>query len=132
MSKERIEYTDASITYRFIALVIDIIIGIFIAILCQFGAELEWEIFWSKLFDMDTLPQFFIVVWFIIGFPLYHIVCSNFTNGQTVGKMLLKIRVVTDDYNSTKRIFTLHLKRFFFMKQGTRVVKEKDPEVKGL
>ena len=63
-------------------------------------------------------------IWFIVFFPLYHIICSTFTDGQTLGKILLGIRVVTDQNESTKRKFRLHFKRFFFLKAGTKVVKE--------
>jgi hypothetical protein len=46
--------------------------------------------------------------------------------------MINGIRVVNDDNSSTKREWMLHLKRTFQMRGGTKVVKEKDPEVKGL
>ena len=133
LSKERIEYMDASFITRLIALLIDAVVGVGIAIFCQFGTELEYEILWSKIFPaLEDLLPYTVYIWFIIFFPLYHILCSAFTEGQTIGKMLLGIRVVTDQNESTKRKFKLHFKRFFFLKAGTKVVKEIDPSVKGL
>jgi uncharacterized RDD family membrane protein YckC len=133
VSKERIEYRSATFITRLIALLIDLAVGVGIAIFCQLGAELEYEILWSKIFPAlgDMLP-YTVYIWFIIFFPLYHILCSGFTDGQTLGKLLLGIRVVTDQNESTKRKFRLHFKRFFFLKGGTKVVKEIDPSVTGL
>jgi uncharacterized RDD family membrane protein YckC len=132
MSTERIKYNEASFVIRLIALGIDVVIGIFIAIFSQFGAQLEWDLIWSSLLGIETMPQELIFVWFILFFPAYHILCSSLTNGQTVGKMIFGIRVMTDSYESTKREFKLHFKRFFFIKGGTKVVKETDPTVAGL
>jgi hypothetical protein len=55
---------------------------------------------------------------------------SSLTNGQSAGKLILGLRVVTDSNESTKKMFTLHFKRFFFLRAGTKVVKEIDPSVK--
>jgi uncharacterized RDD family membrane protein YckC len=133
MSQERIEYIEATFIVRLIALIIDLIVGVGIAIFSQWGAELEYEILWSKIFPFlgDMLP-YTVYIWFILFFPLYHIICSSLTNGQTLGKLLMGIRVVTDQNESTKRKFKLHFKRFFFLKGGTKVVKEIDPSVRGL
>ncbi|MHA1513390.1 MAG: RDD family protein, partial [Candidatus Hodarchaeales archaeon] len=65
-------------------------------------------------------------------FPIYHILFSSLTNGQSAGKLILGIRVVPDTNESTKRKCVLHAKRFFFLRGGTKVVKEIDPSVKGL
>ncbi|MHA1215111.1 MAG: RDD family protein [Candidatus Hodarchaeales archaeon] len=132
MSKERLEYKEVSLAIRLIALVIDVVIGVFIAIFMQWGTLLEYDLIWSKIFDLETILPYLPILWFIIFFPMYHILCSSFTDGQTVGKMLLKIKVVTEDNNSTKKAFKLHFKRFFFIREGTKVVKEYDPGVKGL
>ncbi|MHA1974657.1 MAG: RDD family protein, partial [Candidatus Hodarchaeales archaeon] len=128
----RIEYKEVGLAIRLIALVIDVVIGAFIAIFMQWGTLLEYDLLWSKLFNLEAILPYLVYLWFIIFFPVYHILCSSFTDGQTVGKMLLKIKVVTIDNNSTKRAFKLHLKRFFFIREGTKVVREYDPGVKGL
>ncbi len=132
MSMTRIEYKDATLPVRLIAFVIDLIIGVGIAFAVEFGWLLEYDIFWKSLLSLEGDPQSLVILWFVISFPLYHILCSSLTNGQSVGKLLLGIRVVTDSNESTKRKFRLHAKRFFFLRGGTKVVKEIDPSVKGL
>ncbi len=132
MSMKRIEYEDASIVLRLIALGIDVVIGVILAFLMDFGWRLEYDIFWSKLLSLEGEAMSLVILWFIVAFPVYHILMSSLTNGQTAGKLILGIRVVTDSNESTKRKFTLHLKRFFFLKEGTKVAKEIDPSVKGL
>ena len=132
MSVTRIEYKDVTLPVRLIALVIDLIVGVGIAIGAEFGWYLEYDIFWKSLFNLEGEPQSLIILWFVLTFPLYHIICSSLTNGQSVGKLILGIRVVTDSNESTKRKFRLHAKRFFFLRGGTKVVKEIDPSVKGL
>lgn len=132
MSMKRMEYEDASMVLRLIALLIDIVIGVIIAFLMDIGWTLEYDIFWSKVLNLEGEAMSLIILWFIVGFPVYHILMSSLTNGQSAGKLILGIRVVTDSNESTKRMFTLHVKRFFFLRAGTKVVKEIDPSVKGL
>ena len=136
MSNERIKFVDAPMITRLISLFIDLVVGVIIGIFCQFGMELEWDILWSKILpasmDFEGLIPYFGIASFIVLFPVYFILTSNFTNGQTIGKKIMNIRVVTEDQQSTKRNFKLHLRRFFFMKAGTKVIKEEDPGVKGL
>jgi uncharacterized RDD family membrane protein YckC len=129
---KRIEYEDATIVLRLIALLIDIVIGVILAFLVDIGWTLEYDIFWAKLFSLEGEAMSLVVLWFIIAFPVYHILMSSLMNGQSAGKLILGIRVVTDSNGSTKRMFNLHFKRFFFMRAGTKVVKEVDPSVKGL
>ena len=132
MSMKRIEYEDASIVLRLIALLIDGAIGVILAFLMNLGWELEYDLFWEKLFNLEGEFRSLIVLWFILAFPVYHILMSSLTNGQSTGKLVLGLRVLTDSNESTKRKFGLHFKRFFFMRTGTKVVKETDPSVKGL
>ncbi len=132
MSMKRIEYEDATIVLRLIALLVDIVIGVILAFLMDFGWRLEYDIFWSKIFNLEGEAMSLVVLWFIIALPIYHILISSLTNGQSAGKLILGIRVVTDSNESTKRMFIIHFKRFFFLKGGTKVVKEIDPSVKGL
>ncbi|MHA2054527.1 MAG: RDD family protein [Candidatus Hodarchaeales archaeon] len=132
MSMKRIEYEDAPMVLRLIALIIDIIIGVIIAFLVDLGWVFEYDIFWSKILNLEGEAASLVVLWFVISFPIYHILMSSLTNGQSGGKLLLGIRVVTETNESTKRMFMLHFKRFFFMRTGTKVVKEVDPTVKGL
>jgi uncharacterized RDD family membrane protein YckC len=138
MSKERIEYNLAPTSTRFVALIIDLIVGLVIDFFSYFGMELEYEILWSKLnlFNRDIIP-YAVIVWFFIGTGIYYILMSSFTDGQTVGKMLTGIRVVSDDNESFKPLkltqrLKIHTKRLIFLRGGTKVVKEKDPEVTGL
>lgn len=128
----RIEYKDATLPVRLIALVIDLIVGVGIAFMMEFGWLLEYDIFWKSLLSLEGEAQSLIILWFVLSFPLYYIVSSSLTNGQSAGKLILGIRVVTDTNESTKRNFKLHAKRFFFLRGGTKVVKEIDPSVKGL
>lgn len=135
MSKERIQYIDASIIKRLSAIIIDTIIVVIIAIFFQFGFELEYELFWEKLLNLEyTIDElrFLIVFWFIISYPLYYFLMSALTDGQTAGKMLFKLKVVLDDNSSTKRMFKLHFKRFFFLKSGTKVITEHDEAIEEL
>ena len=132
MSVTRIEYKDVSLLIRLVALAIDLVVGVGLAIFMEFGWFLEYDIFWKSFFNLEGEPQSLIILWFILAFPLYHILCSSLTNGQSVGKLILGIRVVTDTNESTKKKFKLHAKRFFFLRGGTKVVKEIDPSVKGL
>jgi uncharacterized RDD family membrane protein YckC len=136
MSTERIEYNIAPSTLRLVAILIDIVLVLIIAIVAQFGFSLEYELFWRTLVgEFDINSPYWYVFWFIIGLPLYFWLVPSITDGQTVGKIFTGIRVMTlsnDDFTSTKRKWKLHLKRTFQMRSGTKVVKEKDPEVKGL
>ena len=132
MSMKRIEYEDASIVLRLFALLIDIVIGVILAFVFELGWKMEYDIFWKKLFNLEGEAMSLVVFWFVVAFPVYHILMSSLTNGQSAGKLILGIRVVTDSNESTKRMFILHFKRFFFLRSGTKVVKEIDPSVKGL
>jgi len=132
MSMTRIEYKDATLPVRLIALVIDLIVGVGIAFMMEFGWLLEYDIFWKPLFSLEGVAQSLVILMFVLFFPLYHILFSSLTNGQSIGKLILGIRVVTSTNESTKRMFKLHTKRFFFLRGGTKVVKEIDPSVKGL
>ena len=133
MSTERIEYNDAPPTQRIVALLIDVFLVVTLAIVTHFGFTLEYELFWKTFFgEFDILTPLWYVFWFIIELPLYFWLVSSITDGQTLGKLLTGIRVVKDDNSSTKREWKLHLRRTFQIRSGTKVVKEKDPEVKGL
>ncbi|MFW9853421.1 MAG: RDD family protein [Candidatus Thorarchaeota archaeon] len=135
MSKERIELIEASMTNRIFALVIDAVIGIVIAIISHYGAIWEYDILWSKILPFDLKPfllDYGIILWFVIFFPIYHILVSGILDGQSIGKLVLGLRVVTTENKSTKRAFLLHFRRFFLLKQGTKVVKEYDPGITGL
>ena len=132
MSKERVEYTEITLPIRLIALFIDLLVALGLAFMAEFGWILEYDLFWSNIFNLQGEPAWLVPLWFILCFPLYHVLCSSLLDGQTMGKLLLGIRVVTDQNESTNRKFKLHLKRFFLMRAGTKVVKEIDPSVKGL
>ncbi|MHA1989576.1 MAG: RDD family protein [Candidatus Hodarchaeales archaeon] len=133
MSTDRIEYNDAPFSLRIVAILIDIVLVLVLAVISQFGFSLEYELFWKTFVgEFDINSPFWYLFWFVIELPLYFWLVSSLTDGQTLGKMINGIRVVNDDNSSTKREWMLHLKRTFQMRGGTKVVKEKDPEVKGL
>jgi uncharacterized RDD family membrane protein YckC len=133
LSTERIEYNNAPSTLRIVAIIIDIVVVVILAVFSHFGFQLEYELFWRTFFgEFDINTPLWSLLFFVIELPLYYWLVTSLTNGQTVGKILTGLRVVKDDNSSTKGEFKLHLKRTFFMKSGTKVVKEKDPEVKGL
>ncbi|MHA2033367.1 MAG: hypothetical protein ACW99Q_28685, partial [Candidatus Kariarchaeaceae archaeon] len=77
----RIEYKNASLPIRLIALVVDLIIGVGLAFGMEFGWFLEYDIFWKPVFSLEGEPQSLIILWFVLIFPLYHILCSSLTNG---------------------------------------------------
>jgi uncharacterized RDD family membrane protein YckC len=133
MSKQRIEYELAPLLLRFVALIIDVLVGVVLIVIGYIGIAMEYELIWKSfgLFDESTFMPM-AILFGIVGFGAYYIITSGLTDGQTLGKMLMGIRVVTDSNESTKREFKLHAKRLVFLRKGTKVVKEKDPEVKGL
>lgn len=138
MSKERIEYNTAPMSSRLIALIIDLIVAVVIDLISYVGMELEHEIIY-RAFDFyyrDLIP-YLVLVWYFIGFAIYYVLVSGFTDGQTLGKILTGIRVVSDDNESFKTLsiaqrLKIHTKRLIFLRSGTKVVKEQDPEVTGL
>lgn len=133
MSKERIQYINASLIIRLIAMIIDIIVVAIIATGMYIGGLMDWELLVKKVMPWLQLDNpLWIIIWFVIVYPIYFTLSSALTNGQTLGKLILGIRVMTNDNQSTKKEYKLHLKRFFFVRGGTKVVKEHDPGVKGL
>jgi uncharacterized RDD family membrane protein YckC len=84
-----IDYEIAGIGERILALLIDY--GIFIA-LSILGAILA----------INQMPEFGIGLYFIIvavAFTFYDLVCEIFLNGQSLGKRILKIKVISLDGN---------------------------------
>jgi hypothetical protein len=74
---------------------------------------------------------------YFIGLAAYYVLMSSLTDGQTLGKILTGIRVLSDDNESFKALkltqrLKIHTKRLILLRSGTKVVKEKDPEVTGL
>jgi len=120
MSKERIEYNNAPMSFRLIALAIDLVVGLVLDILIYFGAELEYELFWSKLnlFSREMIPPLIFVCYFLAT-GAYYILASSLTDGQTFGKMITGIRVVSDNNESFKPLkltqrLKIHTKIFYF------------------
>ena len=70
MSMKRIEFEDASIVLRLVALGIDIVIGVILAFLVDIGWTLEYDLFWSKLFNLEGEAMSLVVLWFVISFPI--------------------------------------------------------------
>ena len=89
--------------------------------------------------NVITLDESMLALLPIFGFmdlfPLYYIGVHALFNGQTIGKKLLGIRVVTNDNQSTgfreqrAKAFLIHIKRFFLLRRGTNVIREIDPPV---
>ncbi|MFW9995761.1 MAG: RDD family protein [Candidatus Odinarchaeota archaeon] len=134
MSKERIIYQNAPLLLRVSALIVDTIVVLIIAVICYFGSLIDNEMVVKPLgFGwLQFENPLWTIVWFIICYPIYYIFASGITDGQTLGKFLTGIRVLKEDNSSTKKAWKLHLKRFFLIRGGTKVVKETDPGVKGL
>ncbi|MFW9906748.1 MAG: RDD family protein [Candidatus Thorarchaeota archaeon] len=136
MTTERIKYEISPTGPRIIALIIDLIIVALITVFCQWGVELEWNMFWKPILfpDIEFVEIYWLMLLLMLIFSLllYFILVPSFTNGQTVGKMIMGLYVVYDDNSSTKRKFVTHIKRLFFMRGGTKVVKVSDKRPEGL
>ncbi|MHA2304023.1 MAG: RDD family protein [Candidatus Hodarchaeales archaeon] len=138
MSKERIEYNTAPMSSRLIAFIVDLIVAVVIDIIMWVGIELEHEIIY-RTFDWyyrEWIPYIVLVMYFV-GLAAYYVLMSSLTDGQTLGKILTGIRVLSDDNESFKALkltqrLKIHTKRLILLRSGTKVVKEKDPEVTGL
>lgn len=136
MSTERIEYEISPNGPRFIALIIDLVIVAILTVFCQWGVELEWNMLWKPLIfpdiEFSEIYWLMLLLMLIFSILVYFILVPSFTNGQTVGKIIMGLYVVYDDNSSTKRKFVTHIKRLFFMRGGTKVVKIVDKRPEGL
>ncbi|MHA2225285.1 MAG: RDD family protein [Candidatus Hodarchaeales archaeon] len=135
MSTERVKYEISPTGSRLVALVIDLVIVLIIAVIFTLLGSIDW-FFLAPLIApgveyVEVAPIMFILM---IPFSLivYFILVPGLTNGQSIGKLLMGLHVVYDDNSSTKRRFGTHTKRLFFMRQGTKVVKMVDERPKGL
>jgi uncharacterized RDD family membrane protein YckC len=137
MSTERIKYETSPMVPRLIALVIDLVVVIILAVIFTFLGQIDWFVMQQLLpafedvaYTEVLLPVFvFMIIFTLI---VYFILVPGFTNGQTVGKLIMGLNVVYDDNSSTKRKFGTHFKRLFFMRGGTKVVKIVDERPEGL
>jgi hypothetical protein len=137
MSEKRIKYETSPVGPRLIALVIDFVIPIpILTLILQWGVSLEWELFWKRFIFVDVefseVALILLVLMFILSILVYFIVVPSLTDGQTLGKIVMGLNVVYDDNSSTKKKFITHIKRLFFMRQGTKVVKIVDERPEGL
>ena len=135
MSTERINYEISPTGPRLIALVIDFVVVMILAVIFTFLGQIDWFVV-EQLFNPDfeyieVVPIVFILM-IIFSILVYFILVPSFTNGQTVGKLIMGLHVVYDDNSSTKRKFGTHTKRLFFMRGGTKVVKVVDVRPEGL
>jgi uncharacterized RDD family membrane protein YckC len=137
MSTERIKYEVSPMGPRFIALVIDLVVVIILAVIFTFLGQIDWYVlqqilpaFEDVTYTEVLLPVFVFMIIFslLVYFPLV----PGFTNGQTIGKLIMGLNVVYDDNSSTQRKFGTHFKRLFFMRGGTKVVKIVDERPEGL
>ena len=135
MSTERINYEISPSGPRLIALVIDLVVVLILAVIFTFLAQIDWW-FLQQMISLDVeyievVPIVFVSMVFV-SLLVYFILVPSFTNGQTIGKLLMGLHVVYDDNSSTKRKFNTHTKRLFFMRGGTKVVKVVDERPEGL
>ncbi|MFX0014991.1 MAG: RDD family protein [Promethearchaeota archaeon] len=135
MSTERIKYETSPIGPRIIALVVDLVIVLILAIIFTFLGQIDW-FFLQQLLSLDVeyievIPMVFVFM-VIFSILVYFILVPSFTNGQTIGKLILGLHVVYDDNSNTKMKFVTHAKRLFFMRGGTKVVKVVDERPEGL
>ena len=135
MSTERINYEVSPIGPRLIALVIDIVVVMILAVIFTFLGQIDWW-FLQQLFSLDVeyievVPSVLILM-VIVSLLVYFIIVPSLTDGQTIGKLIMGLHVVYDDNSSTKRKFKTHTKRLFFMRGGTKVVKVVDVRPEGL
>ena len=135
MSTERINYEISPIGPRLIALVIDLVVVLILAVIFTFLGQIDWFVL-QQIFSIDVeyIEVVTIVFIFMVLFSLlvYFIVIPSLTDGQTIGKIIMGLHVVNEDNSSTKRKFRTHTKRLFFIRKGTKVVKIVDERPKGL
>lgn len=95
-----LEYSIASIGERMVANIFDLFI--------QFVCLLFIIIIVTKIY-----PQLGgWIIFFILPVMLYHILCETFLNGQSFGKMIMKVKVVKK--NGTQAGFLSYLLRWIF------------------
>ncbi len=135
MSSERIKYETTPIAPRLIALVIDLVVVVILAVIFTFLGQIDWFVM-QQLFSLDVeyieVISIAFILMVIISLLVYFILIPSFTDGQTIGKIIMGLHVVYDDNSSTKRKFSTHTKRLFFMRGGTKVVKVVDERPEGL
>ncbi|MFX1252530.1 MAG: RDD family protein [Promethearchaeota archaeon] len=136
MSRERIIFQKVSRWWRLLAFFIDIVIVVILAFTLKEAIMAEYEMFLKNIIPLDeSMLALLPIFGFMDLFPLYYIGMHALFNGQTIGKKLLGIRVVTNDNQSTgfrekrARAFLIHIKRFFLLRRGTTVIREIDPPV---
>ncbi|UCG90240.1 MAG: RDD family protein [Candidatus Heimdallarchaeota archaeon] len=135
MSTERIKFETSPIGPRLIALIIDLVVVVILAVIFTFLGQIDWFVI-EQLFDpgveyIEVVPIVFVLM-IIFSLLVYFIFVPGLTDGQTLGKLILGLHVVYDDNSSTKRKFGTHTKRLFFMRGGTKVVKVVDVRPEGL
>ncbi len=135
MSTERVEYEISPIGPRLIALVIDLVVVVILGVIFTFLGQIDWfvveAIFNLGIEYVEVVPIAFVFM-VIFSLLVYFILVPSLTDGQTIGKLIMGLHVVYDDNSSTKRKFTTHTKRLFFMRGGTKVVKVVDMRPEGL
>lgn len=137
MSSERIKYETTPIAPRLIALVIDLVVVAILAVIFTFLGQIDWFVMQSLISSLEDVAysevmSIIFILMIVFSLLVYFILVPSFTNGQTVGKLLMGLHVVYDDNSSTKRKFSTHTKRLFFMRGGTKVVKVVDERPEGL
>ncbi|MFX0093906.1 MAG: RDD family protein [Candidatus Hodarchaeota archaeon] len=136
MSRERIIFQVVSRWWRLLAFLIDIGIIAILALVFSEGLMMEYDMFLKNIMPLDeAMLTYLPILGFMDLFPLYYIGLHAVTNGQTVGKKLLGIRVMTNDNQNTgykeqgRRAFFIHFKRLILLRRGTKVIREVDPPV---
>lgn len=97
-----IDYETGGLGERILAYLIDIAIFIALAII---GGVLS-----AKVFTQQIAEGYFIIIGVALLF--YDLICESFFNGQSVGKYVMKIRVISLDGNRPR--FSQYLLRWLF------------------
>ena len=90
-----LEYTIAGLGDRILAFIIDYLIFIGLFLLFGLAAALVTNL--SPSFGGYFMGTIFVI--FYIGILFYHLLCEIFLNGQSIGKRIIKIKVVRLDGN---------------------------------
>lgn len=136
MSRERLIFQIVPRWWRLIAFLIDIAIVAILAFVFSEGFMLEYEMLWKNILPLDeSMLTYLPILGFMDLFPIYYIGVSALMNGQTIGKKLTGIRVLTKDDLGTGfkeqglKAFFIHFKRLILLRRGTKVIREYDPPV---
>lgn len=111
----QLKYTLAGIGLRLLAVFLDILFRYTYFIILYFIAlqTMFRKIFSSYDYDEESLEIYYaVLIICLLPFFFYHLLCETFFNGQSLGKMIVKIKVVK--LNGTQANFGSYLIRSLF------------------